>query len=125
MKKIYLVLSSLLIFLMVSCTNKGLIETDQKKIYLSNTKMLYDVDKKMFRFDFSINNNSKEALSNFAYIIVFKDKDGNAITSIEEFYKGVVEKNKAERTSIYIDDYTRKNFDTYEIEIKKWPNAFY
>jgi len=124
MKKIYLVLSSLLIFLMVSCTNKGLIETDQKKIYLSNTKMLYDVDKKMFRFDFSINNNSKEALSNFAYIIVFKDKDGNAITSIEEFYKGVVEKNKAERTSIYIDDYTRKNFDTYEIEIKKWQNTF-
>ena len=122
MNKIYLVLSSLLIFLMVSCTNKGLIETDQKKIYLSNTKMLYDVDKKMFRFDFSINNNSKEALSNFAYIIVFKDKDGNAITSIEEFYKGVVEKNKAERTSIYIDDYTRSNFDTYEIEIKKWKN---
>jgi len=122
MKKIYLVLSSLLILLMVSCTNKGLIETDQKKIYLSNTKMLYDVDKKMFRFDFSINNNSKEALSNFAYIIVFKDKDGNAITSIEEFYKGVVEKNKAERTSIYIDDYTRSNFDTYEIEIKKWKN---
>ena len=122
MKKIYLVLSSLLILLMVSCTNKGLIETDQKKIYLSNTKMLYDVDKKMFRFDFSINNNSKEALSNFAYIIVFKDKDGNAITSIEEFYRGVVEKNKAERTSIYIDDYTRSNFDTYEIEIKKWKN---
>ena len=124
MKKFYLILSSLLILLIISCTNKGLIETDQKKIYLSNTKMLYDVDKKMFRFDFSINNNSKEALSNFAYIIVFKDKDGNAITSIEEFYKGVVEKNKAERTSIYIDDYTRKNFDTYEIEIKKWPNAF-
>ena len=120
MKKFYLILSSLLILLIISCTNKGLIETDQKKIYLSNTKMLYDVDKKMFRFDFSINNNSKEALSNFAYIIVFKDKDGNAITSIEEFYRGVVEKNKAERTSIYIDDYTRKNFDTYEIEIKKW-----
>jgi hypothetical protein len=119
MKKFYLILSSLLILLIISCTNKGLIETDQKKIYLSNTKMLYDVDKKMFRFDFSINNNSKEALSNFAYIIVFKDKDGNAITSIEEFYKGVVEKNKAERTSIYIDDYTRSNFDTYEIEIKK------
>jgi len=122
MKKFYLILSSLLILLIISCTNKGLIETDQKKIYLSNTKMLYDVDKKMFRFDFSINNNSKEALSNFAYIIVFKDKDGNAITSIEEFYKGVVEKNKAERTSIYIDDYTRSNFDTYEIEIKKWKN---
>ena len=123
MKKFYLILSGLLILLTISCTNKGLIETDQKKIYLSNTKMLYDVDKKMFRFDFSINNNSKEALSNFAYIIVFKDNDGNAITSIEEFYKGVVEKNKAERTSIYIDDYTRKNFNTYVIEIKKW-NAF-
>jgi len=116
MNKFLLILT--LIFL-TSCANKGLIETNQKKIYLSNTKVLYDVDKKMFRFDFSINNNSKEALSNFAYIIVFKDKDGNAITSIEEFYKGVVEKKKAERTSIYIDDYTRKNFDTYEIEIRK------
>ena len=119
MKKIYLILSIFLIVFTTSCANKGLIETDQKKIYLSNTKMLYDVDKKMFRFDFSINNNSKEDLSNFAYTIVFKDKNGNAITSIEEFYRGVVEKNKAERTSVYIDNYTRKNLETYQIEIKK------
>ena len=110
----------LLFFIIISaCTNKGLIETNQKKIYLSNTKVFYDVDKKSFKMDFSINNQTSETLTNFVYQVIFKDENGNVITTKEDFYSGAIESNKAKRTSIYIDEYIRKNYKSFEIEIKK------
>ena len=48
-------------------SNKGLIETNQKKIYLSNTRVLYDMEKGSFKMDFSINNQTSETLTNFVY----------------------------------------------------------
>lgn len=116
MKIFLLTLSFIFTF---SCTPKGLIETNQKKIYLSNTKVLYDVEKKSFKMDFSINNQTKETMTNFVYQIIFKDVNGNVITTQEDFYKGAIEPQKAKRTTIYIDDFTRQNFKSYEIEIKK------
>ena len=61
MKHILLILSLLII---TACSNKGLIETNQKKIYLSNTKVYYDMDVKSFKIDFSINNYTKETINN-------------------------------------------------------------
>ena len=115
MKYLYL----FLILYLVNCSNKGLIETNQKKIYLSNTKVLYDVEKQSFKMDFSINNYSKVTINNFVYQIIFKDKNGVVITTVEDFYNGAIESKKAKRASIMIDDFTRKNFDSFEIEIKK------
>jgi len=116
MNKFLLILT--LIFL-TSCSSKGLIETNQKKIYLSNTKVLYDVDKKSFKMDFSINNETKETLTNFVYQIIFKDENEVVITTVEDFYKGAIEPKKAKRTFVLIDDFTRQNYKTFEIEIKK------
>lgn len=116
MKKIIIIFS---IFFIIGCTKQGLIETNQKKIYLSNTKVLYDVEKKSFKMDFSINNETKETIVNFVYQIIFKDENGIVITTIEQFYDGAIEPKKAKRTSIFIDDFTRKKFKSFEIEIKK------
>ena len=116
MKNILILLS---IIFITSCAQKGLIETNQKKIYLSNTKILYDVDKKSFKMDFSINNETKETLTNFVYQIIFKDENEVVITTIEDFYKGAIEPKKAKRTFVLIDDFTRQNYKTFEIEIKK------
>ena len=115
MKFIYL----FIILFLVSCSNKGLIETNQKKIYLSNTKVFYDMSVKSFKIDFSINNYTKETINNFVYQIIFKDDKGVVITTVEDFYKGAIEPKKAKRATILIDDYTRKNFKSFEIEIKK------
>ena len=109
----------IILFFLFGCTSKGLIKTDQKKIYLSNTKVLYDVDQQSFKIDFSINNYTKETINNFVYQIIFKDVNGVAITTVEDFYNGAIEPKKAKRTSILIDEYTRKNYETFEIEIKK------
>ena len=116
MKKILYVIICLTL---VSCTSKGLIETNQKKIYLSNTKVSYDMKIKSFKMDFSINNYTKTTLNNFVYQIIFKDQKGVVITTVEDFYKGAIEPKKAKRASVLIDDFTRKNFKTYDIEIKK------
>ena len=58
-------------------------------------------------------------MSNFVYQIIFKDDKGIVITTVEEFYRGAIEPKKAKRTSVLIDDFTRKNYKTYDIEIKK------
>jgi hypothetical protein len=108
-----------LILFLANCSSKGLIETDQKKLYLSNTKVLYDVEKQSFKLDFSINNYTKKTINNFVYQIIFKDVNGVAITTVEDFYKGAIEPDKAKRAFVLIDDYTRKNFKSFEIEIKK------
>ena len=112
-----LLISSLLII--TACSNKGLIETNQKKIYLSNTKVYYDMDVKSFKIDFSINNYTKETINNFVYQIIFKDEKDVVITTAEEYFNGAIESKKAKRTTILIDDYTRKNFKSFDIEIKK------
>tara|TARA_Y100000591_G_C21542550_1_gene549626 strand:+ start:278 stop:628 length:351 start_codon:yes stop_codon:yes gene_type:complete len=113
------ILIILLIFIVTACAKKGLIETNQKKIYLSNTKVFYDMSVKSFKIDFSINNYTKETINNFVYQIIFKDDKGVIITTVEDFYKGAIEPKKAKRASILIDEYTRKNFKSFEIEIKK------
>ena len=110
----------ILIFLFIfSCTNKGLIKTNQKNIYLSNNTVSYDVKKESFKIDFSINNETQKTLTNFVYQVIFKDKNGNVITTKEDFYRGAIEPNKAKRATLYIDEFTRKNFSSFEIEIKK------
>ena len=116
MKNILIILSILII---TACSKKGLIETNQKKIYLSNTKVFYDMDVKSFKIDFSINNYTKQTINNFVYQIIFKDEKGVVITTVEDFYKGAIEPKKAKRATVLIDDYTRKNFKSFEIEIKK------
>lgn len=110
----------ILIFLFLfSCTNKGLIKTNQKNIYLSNNTVSYDVKKESFKIDFSINNNTDKTLTNFVYQVIFKDKNGNVITTKEDFHRGAIEPEKAKRATLYIDEFTRKNFSYFEIEIKK------
>jgi len=116
MNKILILFS---IIILSACTNKGLIETNQKKIYLSNTKVLYDVDKKSFKMNFSINNETDKTITNFVYQIIFKDENGNVITTKEDFYSGAIESKKAKRTFILIDEYIRKNYKSFDIEIKK------
>lgn len=112
-------LTIIFLILITSCTNKGLIKTNQKNVYLSNTKVSYDVQKKSFKIDFSINNNTDNTLTNFVYQIVFKDSNNNVITTQEDFYRGAIEPKKAKRTSLLIDEFTRKNYKSFEIEIKK------
>ena len=116
MKKILLLF---FILFLTACAQKGLIETNQKKIYLSNTKVSYDVEKKSFKMDFSINNQTKEILINFVYQIIFKDENGIVITTIENYYDGAIESKKAKRASVLIDDFTRKKYKSFEIIIKK------
>ena len=115
MKNIFIIL---LLFFLSACSGKELNKTNQKKI-LSNTKLSYDMKLKSFKMDFSINNYTKETLNNFVYQIIFKNDKGVVITTVEEFYKGAIEPKKAKRATIFVDDYTRKNFKSFEIEIKK------
>jgi uncharacterized protein YcfL len=115
MKKILFVLALFL----VSCSSKGLIETNQKQIFLSNSKVSYDVKKESFKMDFSVNNYTKSTLNNFVYQIIFKDENGVVITTVEDFYNGAIEPKKAKRATVYIDDFTRKNYKSFDIEIKK------
>ena len=68
------ILSLIFLLIFASCVNKGLIETNQKKIYLSNTKILYDMKKSSFKMDFSINNQTSETITNFVYQVIFIDK---------------------------------------------------
>jgi len=116
MKKIF---TLILLLIVTACTNKGLIETNQKKIYLSNTKVLYDMEKSSFKMDFSINNQTNETLTNFVYQIIFIDENDNVITTKEDFYSGAIESKKAKRSFVLIDDFTRKNYKSFKIEIKK------
>lgn len=109
----------LLIFFVFACTNKGLIETNQKKIYLSNVKVSFDMNKDSFKMDFSINNNTEKTLNNFVYQVIFKDKNENVITTKEDFYRGAIEPGKAKRANLLIDSYTRENYKSFEIQIKK------
>ena len=112
-------LSLFILLFIVACADKGLIETNQNKIFLSNTKVSYDVDIESFKMDFSINNYTKETITNFVYQILFKDNKGVVITTVEEFYKGSIEPKKAKRATVFIDDYTRKTYKSFDIEIKK------
>ena len=105
--------------LLVSCAGKDLQKTDQKKIFTSNTNLFFDNDKKLFKYQFSINNYSKNTLNNFVYSIVFKNSKGVAINTFDRYYEGSIEPNKAGRAHIYIGDYIRKNFKEAEIYIKK------
>ena len=100
-------------------SNKDLIETNQKKIYLSNTRVIYDMEKGSFKMDFSINNQTSETLTNFVYQIIFIDENGNVITTQEDFYEGAIEPKKAKRSFVLIDDFTRQNYKSFDIEIKK------
>ena len=77
MMKILVLLFSIL--LLVSCTGKQLQKTDQKKLFTSNEQVIFDTEKKLFKYEFSINNYSKETITNFAYSVVFKNKKGVAI----------------------------------------------
>ena len=107
------ILSLIFLLILTSCTNKGLIETNQKKIYLSNTKVLYDMKKGSFKMDFSINNQTNETITNFVYQIIFIDENDNVITSKENFYEGAIESKKAKRSFVLIDDFTRKNYKSF------------
>ena len=50
---------------------------------------------------------------------IFKDENDVVITTAEEYFSGAIESKKAKRRTILIDDYTRKNFKSFDIEIKK------
>ena len=117
MMKILVLLFSIL--LLVSCTGKQLQKTDQKKLFTSNTQVVFDVERQLFKYEFSINNYSKETITNFAYSVVFKNKKGVAINTFDKYYEGSIEPKKAGRASVYIDDFVRKNFKETDIYLKK------
>lgn len=77
------------------------------------------MEKNSFKINFSINNNTNKTITNFVYQLIFKDTNGNTITTKEDFYRGAIEPAKAKRASLLIDSYTRNNFKTFEIHIKK------
>ena len=54
MMKILVIVFSLL--LLASCGGKGLQKTDQKKLFTSNEQVIFDTEKKLFKYEFSINN---------------------------------------------------------------------
>lgn len=108
-----------IVLLITGCSNKGLVKTDQKNIFSSNSKVTYDLKKNSFKIEFSINNNTKVTMTNFVYQAIFKDKNGNVITTKENFYNGAIEPGKAKRVNIFIDDYTRENYKTFDVVIKK------
>jgi hypothetical protein len=116
MRKIFIYFSLLLL---VSCTGSGLQKTDQKKLYTSNSNVTFDTEKKLFKYEFSINNHSKETITNFAYSVVFKNNKGVAINTFDKYYEGSIEPEKAGRASVYIDDFVRKNFKETSIYLKK------
>ncbi len=107
------------ILLLVSCAGKQLQKTDQKKLFVSNTQVIFDAEKKLFKYEFSINNYSKETITNFAYSIVFKNAKGVAINTFDKYYEGFIEPEKAGRTFVYIDSFVRKNFKETDIYLKK------
>ena len=117
MMKILVIVFSLL--LLASCGGKGLQKTDQKKLFTSNTQVIFDAKKQLFKYEFSINNYSKETITNFAYSVVFKNKKGVAINTFDKYYEGSIEPEKAGRASVYIDDFVRKNFKETDIYLKK------
>ena len=117
MMRIVVLLFSML--LLVSCAGKQLQKTDQKKLFTSNEQVIFDAEKKLFKYEFSINNYSKETITNFAYSVVFKNKKGVAINTFDKYYEGSIEPKKAGRASVYIDDFVRKNFKETDIYLKK------
>ena len=117
MMRIIVLLFSML--LLVSCTGKQLQKTDQKKLFTSNEQVIFDTEKKLFKYEFSINNYSKETITNFAYSVVFKNKKGVAINTFDKYYEGSIEPEKAGRAFVYIDDFVRKNFKKTSIYLKK------
>jgi hypothetical protein len=113
-------LKYLLVFVFIfSCTPKGVLETNQRKIYLSNEQVMYDLKEKSFKIEFSINNYTDTTLSNFEYELNFKDKNGVPISTVKTKFKGEIESKKAKRTFTLVDDFTRKNYKTFDIEIIK------
>ena len=117
MMRIVVLLFSML--LLVSCAGKQLQKTDQKKLFTSNEQVIFDAEKKLFKYEFSINNHSKETITNFAYSVVFKNNKGVAINTFDKYYDGSIEPKKAGRASVYIDDFVRKNFKKTSIYLKK------
>ena len=73
MIKIYLII--FLLFL-ISCTSSGLQKTDKKDFFTSNDQVIFDNEKKLFKYEFSINNFSKSTINNFAYSVVFLNSKG-------------------------------------------------
>ena len=117
MKNIYFI--AFFLFL-ISCTSTGLQKTDQKDFFTSNEQVIFDNDKKLFKYEFSINNFSKSTINNFAYSVVFLNSKGVAITSVDKFFSGAIEPEKAGRAFIYIDEFVRKNFKKTSVYLKKW-----
>ena len=76
------ILIILLIFIVTACA-KRFNRNKSEKIYLSNTKVFYDMSVKSFKIDFSINNYTKETINNFVYQIIFKDDKGVVITMLK------------------------------------------
>lgn len=113
-----ILISIILSILLVSCVNEGLLKTDKKEIYTSNENVIFDNEKKMFKYEFSINNLTDKTITNFAYSIVFVNSDNNAIHTYDKFFEGSVESKKAMRTFIFIDDFTRKNYKSVNIFVK-------
>ena len=116
MIKIYLII--FLLFL-ISCTSSGLQKTDKKDFFTSNDQVIFDNEKKLFKYEFSINNFSKSTINNFAYSVVFLNSKEVAITTIDKFYDGAIEPKKAGRAFIYIDDFVRKNYKKTRVHLKK------
>ena len=100
MRKIYLIF--LLLFIS-SCASSGLQKTDKKNFFTSNDQVIFDNEKKLFKYEFSINNFSKETINNFAYSVVFLNSKGIAITTIDKFYDGAIEPRKAGRSFILLE----------------------
>ena len=117
MMKILVIVFSLL--LLASCGGKGLQKTDQKNFFTSNEQVIFDAEKKLFKYEFSINNYSKKTITNFAYSVVFKNKWGVAINTFDKYYDGSIEPEKAGRAFVFIDDFVRKNFKKTSIHLKK------
>ena len=113
-------LKYLLVFVLIfSCNPKGVLETNQRKIYLSNEQVMYDLKEKSFKVEFSINNYTDKTISNFDYVLTFKDKNGVPISTVQTKFNGDIESQKATRAFTLIDDFTRKNYKSFDIEIKK------
>ena len=113
-----ILISFFLTLFLVSCINEGLQRTDKREIYTSNENVIFDNEKKMFKYEFSINNLTDKTITNFAYSIVFVNADNNAIHTYDKFFEGSVESKKAMRTFVYIDDFTRKNYKSVNIFVK-------
>lgn len=105
--------------LLFSCSPKGVLETNQKKIYLSNDAVSYDLKEKSFKMEFSINNYTDAPITNFTYILNFRDINNVPINTVETKFNGTINPASAKRAFTLIDDFTRKNYKTFDIEIKK------